>query len=207
MLRRTLVLSVVGCAAAGQRAFAQGGIDPLPGAAGRFLQLAQALRGVAALERQAAVNHRINLLVDYASDAERCGGRDCWQTPAETLASGRGDCEDSAILKYFLLDACGPAGCARLVYAQCAPVWPSSAPTAHVVVIADAHAADPLVLDVDHPAPQPLSQRGDLRPVFSFDTQGLWRGVSHEQLGDAAVRLLPWRGVLQRWAQQQRLVH
>ncbi|HEY0819261.1 MAG TPA: hypothetical protein VGD46_10815 [Rhizobacter sp.] len=211
MLRRTFAvcpLAVAACALTGRRALAHAAPQPdlLSAATRRFLVLAQGFGGLPAAERHPVLNRHVNQLVDYAVDADVCGARDCWQTPAETLASGRGDCEDGAILKYFLLCHCSPAGGPRLVYAQCAAVLPGGAPLAHVVVIADADAADPLVLDcIDGaPQPQPLSRRADLRPLFSFDARGLWRGVTHEHIGDAAVRLLPWRGVLQRWAGQQR---
>lgn len=203
MLRRAFALGLAGCTCAAVGAHAHTS-EPLHAAADRFFQLARHLRGLPPAERRAALNQQVNQLVDYTSDLELCGGRDCWQTPAETLAAGRGDCEDYAIAKYFLLDACGAGGCPRLVYARCAATSLSGAPLAHVVLIADAGADDPLVLDCLDAPPLPLSRRADLRPVFSFDAHGLWRGVSHEQVGEAAVRLLPWRGVLQRWARQQR---
>lgn len=203
MLRRAFALGLAACACAGAGVPARAATGPLHAAAERFARLAQQLRGLPAPERGAALNLWVNQLVDYTPDLSSCGLRDCWQTPAETLASGQGDCEDYAIVKYFLLDACGMAGCPRLVYARCARPAPVGEPMAHVVVIADARAADPVVLDCVGTAAEPLSRRHDLRPVFSFDAHGLWRGVSPEQLGDAAVRLLPWRGVLQRWARQQ----
>ncbi|MBL0729503.1 transglutaminase domain-containing protein [Piscinibacter sp. HJYY11] len=203
MLRRAFALGLAACTCAGVGVSARAATAPLQAAAERFLRLAQLLRGLPGAERGTALNRWVNQLVDYTPDLSSCGRRDCWQTPAETLASGQGDCEDYAIVKYFLLDACGSAGCARLVYARCERAALVGESPAHVVVIADARAADPLVLDCVGAPPAPLSHRPDLRPVFSFDTHGLWRGVSQEQLGDAAVRLLPWRGVLQRWSQQQ----
>lgn len=207
MLRRTFALGAAGCACAGWALPARAA-DPLPAAAERFLQLAEGLRQLAPAERCVAVNQQVNQLLAYTHDLAACGRRDCWQTPAETLASGRGDCEDYAITKYFLLGACAGGGCPRLVYARWTPAdRPHDSPQegqAHVVVIADAQAGDPLVLDCVDPPLQALSRRPDLRPVFSFDAGGLWRGAIGERVGDAPQRLWPWRGVLERWARQQR---
>lgn len=204
MLRRAFALYIAGQACAGVPVRAQSPAGLVHGAVERFLALAQALRLLPPAERGEAANRQINQLIDYAPDLDLCGGRDCWQTPAETLASGRGDCEDFAIAKYFLLEACSLGGCPRLVYADWRPVSPMQERLAHVALIADARAGDPLVLDCLDPPLQPLSRRTDLRPVFSFDTAGLWRGAGSERVGDAPARLRPWRGVLQRWADQQR---
>jgi hypothetical protein len=204
MLRRAFSLCIAGYACVGMKAYAQPALDPLQAATDRFRLLAEGLRRLPPAERHAAANRRINELVDYTPDLALCGARDCWQTPAETLASGRGDCEDYAIAKYFLLNACGSGGCPRLVYASWTSPVASAARVAHIALIADAHDRDPVVLDCLDPPLQPLSRRTDLRPVFSFDSTGLWRGADGQRVGDAAVRLRPWRGVLDRWALQQR---
>ena len=204
LLRRTFALCLAGYACAGVKAHAQTPGAPLLAATERFLALAVGLRRMPLIERHAAANRHINQLVDYTPDLDLCGARDCWQTPAETLASGRGDCEDYAIAKYFLLCACAIGGCPRLVYANWSPTALSGQRLAHIALIADAHDNDPVVLDCLDPPLQALSRRTDLRPVFSFDTSGLWRGAAGERMGDAAARLRPWRGVLERWALQQR---
>ncbi len=208
MLRRAFALGAAGCFCTGMQARAQlhapGSLDPLLAATERFQRLVRLLRRLPAAERQGAANRHVNQLIDYTPDLELCGRRDCWQTPAETLASGRGDCEDYAIAKYFLLDACATGGCLRLVYASWAPTRQAHELLAHVALMADAGAGDPLVLDCLDPPLQPLSRRTDLRPVFSFDAVGLWRGAGGERVGNAALRLRPWREVLQRWADQQR---
>ena len=45
--------------------------------------------------------------VAYATDQEMHGVSDYWQYPAETLLSGKGDCEDQALLLASLLEALG----------------------------------------------------------------------------------------------------
>ncbi len=67
---------------------------------------AQAQSGRARLE---AVSHMINGAVRYISDQAQHGVPDRWTAPLATLASGMGDCEDYAILKYRVLRDAGVA--------------------------------------------------------------------------------------------------
>ncbi|WP_068310108.1 transglutaminase-like cysteine peptidase [Polycladidibacter hongkongensis] len=55
----------------------------------------------------ARVNQMVNRQLTYASDEEVWGQADYWASPDETLAKGKGDCEDYAILKYWSLAALG----------------------------------------------------------------------------------------------------
>lgn len=58
-------------------------------------------------ERLQAVNEGINALIVYASDEEVYGVGDHWATIEESMSRGRGDCEDIAIAKMWLLNAAG----------------------------------------------------------------------------------------------------
>jgi predicted transglutaminase-like cysteine proteinase len=58
-------------------------------------------------ERLQAVNEGINALIVYASDDEIYGVGDHWATLQESMSRGRGDCEDIAIAKMWLLNAAG----------------------------------------------------------------------------------------------------
>lgn len=198
MLRRAFSLGMAGYACVGMKAHAQPACDPLQAAADRFQQLAEGLRRLAPAERHAAANRHINALVDYAPDLERCGARDCWQTPAETLASGRGDCEDYAIAKYFSLLAVGmPVAKLRLVYVRAQIGGPSGVVQAHMVLAYYATpGAEPMILDNLITDVRPASRRPDLVPVFSFNSEGLWQGVGPQAAGDPAARLSRWREIL-----------
>lgn len=74
-----------------------------------------ALRGaVAAIGGQGAariagVNAWVNRKVAYTPDAKLYGKADHWATAGETLARGKGDCEDYAIAKMAILAAMGVA--------------------------------------------------------------------------------------------------
>ena len=68
------------------------------------------VRQVSALkgeERLQAVNEGVNALMVYASDEEIYGVGDYWATLQESMSRGRGDCEDIAIAKMWLLNASG----------------------------------------------------------------------------------------------------
>jgi predicted transglutaminase-like cysteine proteinase len=63
---------------------------------------AEGLRGQTATERLNAINQRVNQRLRYVLDQVADGVPDYWQSPLETVNRGTGDCEDYAILKYYL---------------------------------------------------------------------------------------------------------
>ena len=54
-------------------------------------------------EKRAAVNAAVNKDIAFVWDQWNYGIEERFATPAETLREGRGDCEDYAVMKYFLL--------------------------------------------------------------------------------------------------------
>jgi predicted transglutaminase-like cysteine proteinase len=55
------------------------------------------------------INRAVNLAIRPESDWAQYGYADFWASPLQTLASGAGDCEDYAIVKYVALRALGMA--------------------------------------------------------------------------------------------------
>jgi predicted transglutaminase-like cysteine proteinase len=53
------------------------------------------------------INRAVNLAIRPVSDERQFGVADHWSGPLETIASGKGDCEDYAILKLFALQQSG----------------------------------------------------------------------------------------------------
>lgn len=169
-----------------------------------FDDLAHAAAGLALGDRIPFVNGAINQRVAYAADIEQFGG-DLWLTPLETLALGRGDCEDMAIAKFFLLLAAdAPPAALRLLYAIHRPLQTPGRQEPHLVALARQPFVDPLALDSINPLTIALSSRDDLEPVLSFDCQRLWAGVNGSDRGDATSRLRPWRELLARIDAQPR---
>jgi predicted transglutaminase-like cysteine proteinase len=159
-----------------------------------LLQKAAALDDAHRLE---PVNDFFNRRVRFTSDLDHLGVADDWSSPLQTLARGRGDCEDYAIGKYFSLLAAGtPQSRLRLVYVR---AQTAQGVQAHMVLAWYATPqSDPLILDNLVPDLRPASARSDLVPVFSFNGQGLWQGVAGASAGDPLARLSRWRDVSSR---------
>lgn len=184
----------------------------------KMLQLAQARYGALAVqsvnEWRAAVtgaqglpdsekinriNEFFNRKIVFVDDIEAWGKTDYWATPLESLGRGRGDCEDFAIAKYVSLRSLGvPLDRLRLIYVR-AQIGGTS--QAHMVLAYyPSPKAEPLILDNLIGDIRPASQRNDLFPVFSFNSQGLWvgSGPSEKASGSATARLSRWRDLIAR---------
>jgi predicted transglutaminase-like cysteine proteinase len=152
--------------------------------------------------RLQAINHFFNQRLAFRDDIESWGRSDCWASPLEALGKGQGDGEDFAIAKYFSLLAAGtPAAKLRMVYAR-ARIGGSGGPTRTHMVLAyySGPGAEPLILDNLVADIRPASGRPDLEPVFSFNSEGAWRGVGGASAGDPVAKLSRWRDVMTRAA-------
>lgn len=145
--------------------------------------------------RLTAVNDFFNQRIRYTEDSEVWGVPDYWASPLESLGKGAGDCEDYAIAKYFTLASSGvPVAKLRMVYVR---AMLNGQSLAHMVLAYYAQPnAEPLILDNLQPEVKPASQRPDLTPQFSFNTEGLWSGVGAASMGNPVVRLSQWRELL-----------
>ncbi|MDZ7813319.1 MAG: transglutaminase-like cysteine peptidase [Ideonella sp.] len=150
-----------------------------------------------------AINEFYNRRVLFKDDIDNWGQTDYWSSPLELLQRGAGDCEDYAIAKYFTLTAMGvPHKKLRLVYVRAVMGGPGGPTVAHMVLAYyPSPDAEPLVLDNLITEVRPAGRRPDLAPVFSFNAEGLWEGVSSVNVaGNPADRLSRWREVLRRAA-------
>ncbi|WP_349742325.1 transglutaminase-like cysteine peptidase [Roseateles cavernae] len=141
------------------------------------------------------INDFFNQRIAFREDRDIWAKPDYWASPLETLDRGQGDCEDYAIAKYFSLLAAGvPEARLRLVYVR---AMLDGRPQAHMVLAYYAQPeAEPLILDNLQAEVRPASQRADLAPVFSFNSEGLWQGVGSASSGNAVARLSIWRDAL-----------
>ena len=116
------------------------------------------------------VNRTLNG-IRFIDDLTHWGEEDYWATPAESVGSNGGDCEDFSIAKYFLLKELGiPIAKLRMTYVKAARL---NQP--HMVLAYYARPdAEPLVLDNLEDAVRPASQRPDLVPVYSFNDEQVW---------------------------------
>ncbi|MFZ6842810.1 transglutaminase-like cysteine peptidase [Undibacterium sp. RuTC16W] len=154
------------------------------------------------------VNDFFNQKISYAEDQEVWGVPDYWATPMETLAKGKGDCEDFVIAKYFTLRSMNvPDNQLRLIYVKArienTDGTGGSTQQAHMILAyypSPSTDGEPLVLDNLNTEIHPASQRKDLTPIFSFNSQGVFSGAAANAVAGAGgtSRLSRWQDLLER---------
>ena len=149
------------------------------------------------------INNFVNQHVAFEDDIDIWNQSDYWATPLETIGRGRGDCEDFAIIKYYSLhDAGVPLIKLRLVYVKARLNGPGGPYLQAHMVLAyyPTPNAEPLVLDNLDPEIKPASQRSDLVPIFSFNSEAIWSGVAGNAKKGAGgtATLSRWQDLLQR---------
>lgn len=163
----------------------------------------QALLGAAQTlpeaEKFRRINDFFNRNVAFDEDLAIWNQSDYWATLLETIGRGRGDCEDFTIAKYYSLRQLGvPVAKMRLIYVKAIQ---GSSQRAHMVLAYyPTPGAEPLVLDNLDPAIKPAAKRPDLIPVFSFNSQGIYAGVSGNTAaaGGGTSRLSRWEDLMRR---------
>lgn len=146
-----------------------------------------------------SINQFFNQSIRWETDQAIYGTRDFWATPAETLGHGKGDCEDFTIAKYVSLRYLGvPADQLRLTYVQLKLT--ATRTQAHMVLAwYPKPNAIPLILDNANPRILPASQRKDLKPIFSFNSDELWLGNSRSATDTSpSSRISQWRQMVIR---------
>ena len=78
-----------------------------PAGAQKLLVLSEEGAGREGRAKVGLINRAVDLAISPASDETQWRVTDHWSGPLETLQSGRGDCEDYAIVKYAALAAAG----------------------------------------------------------------------------------------------------
>ncbi len=154
-------------------------------------------------DRLKRTNDFFNRNIVFGDDTAVWTQEDYWATPLETLGKGLGDCEDFVIAKYFTLKEMGvESNKLRLIYVRAKTgSSDSTALQAHMVLAYYAKPeSEPLVLDNLIGDIRPASRRPDLVPVFSFNSEGIFTGVSGKDATPAAGtgRLSRWEDLLKR---------
>lgn len=151
-------------------------------------------------EKLMQVNQFFNNNVRYTEDSILWKKSDYWATPLEIMGMRAGDCEDYTIAKYLSLLQLGIANeQLRLIYVKAQIGGPHSKTfQAHMVLgYYPTPDATPLILDSLVSTIEPANKRPDLRPVFSFNSEGLWVG-NQATAADPTARLSRWRDLLAR---------
>lgn len=152
-----------------------------------------------AMEALQAVNSYFNR-IRFVDDSIHWGQDDYWATPAETVASDGGDCEDFAIVKYFFLKELGvPIERLRITYVRALKLNQAHMVLAYYV----SPEAEPLILDNLVDRIRAASDRVDLDPVFSFNDDDVRMVADGQRAKPAQIR--EWRSLLDRLAAQATL--
>jgi len=143
------------------------------------------------------VNHFFNKKITFVDDIVHWKEEDYWATPFEFIGTKGGDCEDFALAKYFTLKAMGvEPDKMRLMYVRALAI---NQP--HMVLIYSEEIDQmPLVLDNINPRILPANQRRDLKPIYSFNGDGLWlakaKGLGKQVKGKGGVSR--WEDIVTR---------
>lgn len=153
-------------------------------------------------EKLKAINEFVNRRIRIpGEDINIWGKSDYWATPLESIGRNTGDCEDYSIAKYLFLRELGvPNDKLRLTYAR-AQIGGSHSRIFQAHMVLSYYAtpnAEPLILDYLIGDIRVASRRPDLRPIFGFNSDGLWVGNSASSRGDSTAHLSRWRDVLER---------
>ena len=152
------------------------------------------------LKKLKLVNDFFNY-VTYATDIEHWKQQDYWATPIEFVGTAKGDCEDYAIAKYFTLLKVGiPENKLRIAYVKLLK-RNSKYEEAHMVLLYfHKPTMSPVVLDNVKKKLQLAKKRKDLKLIYSFNANGLWkaknRGQSHVKVG--ANKLTKWKNLMSK---------
>ncbi len=152
-------------------------------------------------EKLKRINSFFNAHINFVSDKANWGENDYWATPLESLGTTKGDCEDYSIAKYIFLRELGiPDERLKLTYVRAKIGGPQSKVSqAHMVLSYYATpTAEPVILDNLISEIHESSRRVDLRPIFSFNSQGLWTGIKTNTKGSSLKSLSRWSNVLTR---------
>lgn len=182
-----------------QQQYGQAGLSVLE----EWFNLLQQLQNQDVQAKLRGVNDFFNRRIRWIDDIQVWGQEDYWATPLEAMGKGQGDCEDYSIAKYITLKQLDiTSQYLRMIYVR-ARIGRSQITQAHMVLgYYSTPDAEPLVLDNIVPSITPASQRTDLDPLFSFNSDGLWAGGSSESRADPLARLSRWRSVIERMQTQ-----
>lgn len=160
----------------------------------RSPSMSQRLAGARGREADAlqVVNGWFNR-IRFIEDQAHWNQVDYWATPAETVASNGGDCEDFAIAKYFFLKELGvPIDKLRITYVRALKLN-----QAHMVLAYyPTPDSEPLILDNLENRIRPASERTDLEPVYSFNDDEVRMVQGGRRTQPSQIRA--WKSLLDR---------
>jgi predicted transglutaminase-like cysteine proteinase len=138
--------------------------------------------------------------IPYKTDVVHWKKQDYWATPFEFMVTGGGDCEDYAIAKYFSLIKLGiPDEKLRITYVSYQKTNTAYEEAHMVLTYYHKVGMEPIVLDNIDKTLQVASKRTDLKPVYSFNTSGLWQAQTKGEARVGDNNLKSWKDLMERF--------
>jgi predicted transglutaminase-like cysteine proteinase len=162
--------------------------------------LIESAKGKKTLQKLKLVNDFFNQ-IPYRLDKKHWGKKDYWATPFEFMGTGAGDCEDYAIAKYYTLRKLGvPEKKLRITYVKYLKKRSKFEQAHMVLTYYHKQNSTPVVLDNINKKLKLASKRKDLKPIYSFNAQGLWKaknkGKSSQRVGKNNLK--SWKNLVSR---------
>ncbi len=138
------------------------------------------------------VNNFFNKLT-YKTDINHWRQEDYWATPFEFMGTGAGDCEDFAIAKYFSLKRLAvPEEKLRINYVIYKRRGTQYDQNHMVLTYFHKPNSTPIVLDNINKRLELASKRTDLKPIYSFNANGLWQNKKKGTIKVGENKLKAW---------------
>lgn len=148
--------------------------------------LIQLCIGLAALEILQKVNGFVNKHIEFIPDWKLYKVKDYWAAPSETMKHMAGDCEDIAILKYWILVRLGLKPVFYYTHIRMTG-------EAHIVCVCNGYVLDTFKVN---PMVRPKHERNDLAFGHSFNSKQLWAKGKAYRMAD--VNMSKFKGMLGR---------
>lgn len=154
----------------------------------RFQAMLEKAENARFYDKLTLVNRLVNTQIAYHEDDQIYGKLDYWASAQETLALGRGDCEDFAIMKYSLLRKLGvPEKSMSLV------VLKDTARNLYHAVLAVSTSKGNFILDNVRNTVHQDTQIVHYQPLYSFSDDRSWIHGKPVQAGDREVTTVAFK--------------
>lgn len=162
-------------------------------------KLMRTLKGKPDIYKVNKINQFFNQIPRY-SDRSVWGKDDYWATPNELMRLNKGDCEDLAIAKYFVLRRLGLSEeKLHLAYGKSFDMEKNTIEP-HMVLVYYRANGESVVLDSLKNNLNTINNRDDLILEYTFDTEWVWKienGIKTNVLGKAES-IHKWNDLLTR---------
>ncbi len=157
-------------------------------------------KNLSALKKLKNVNDFFNK-IRYKRDKAHWKKKDYWASPFEFMGTGAGDCEDYAIAKYFSLRKLGISdNKLRITYVKLLRRRTKYEEAHMVLTYFHKENSTPIVLDNVNKKLKLASKRRDLKPIYSFNANGLWQAKNKGKtsLKVGKNNLKHWKSLMKR---------